>query len=291
MEGEGTSMPDDMSANLIRAYCDGQMEPAQAAALEQRMMADPQLRKQVEFERQLRQCVSRVMSEEAPQGLSDQVQEAMASDRMQLASSVKTPRRASLLAIAATIALVAGAVLYGIFGPRLDDQQLRSSDLVVDQAYEWAAAEHGRCAADDEVLGTKILLQDRSLAEADLSAWLGVQDVSVFDLSGAGYQFLGAGHCMVPGSASSGHMVYRRMAESHHPPLVSLFVVPDRGQFQSRGEASLRPGEWRRSGIIEGCDVEALQGTDGTLAYMLVCCDERDLGAVSQAITQQMALD
>ncbi|MHC4947169.1 MAG: hypothetical protein ACYTG1_02750 [Planctomycetota bacterium] len=279
---------------LIRRYCDGELSPDEAAAVERRIAADPRVRDAVAAERALRERVRAIAEAEAPAAPGEvrrRVLASLAAERADAGATViarvggAAPRRANVFAVVATLALVAGAVLYGIFGPRIDDHRADpATNLVVEDAI-WASEEHTACADDGLHRDRKLRRRGVEDVEDDLREWLGVPSVRVFDLSAAGYRLLGAGHCKVPGPVPSGHLMYARGGAE--PALVSLFVVPDRGQF----EGAPPPSGGDPWFAIDGgprCRKSVLNTTEGDLVYFLVCCDERDLTAVAGEIARQL---
>jgi anti-sigma factor RsiW len=124
----------DIPPNLIQSLADGELPPESAAQLERRIAADEGLRAEVaagvRFEHKLQSRVGAVMSESVPgcpPDLADRIRSRLASaDRAGVAATVETapprwrrlfasPQRASVAAIAASLLLIAGAVLFGIF--------------------------------------------------------------------------------------------------------------------------------------------------------------------------------
>jgi hypothetical protein len=268
------------------------------------METDEPLRLHVEFERSLRERVAAVMGGQAgaaPQGLSARIRQAMAGAGGQAGSStaaaiparieksrrsvpgrwrswVQEPSRANALAVAASLLLVGGAVLFGILGRPIDDwaRPPESGDLVAASAL-WAAQEHAKCA-DPGRRSRKLVVREPRLVAADLGRYLSTGFPALPDLSGLGYSFVGAGHCEVPGSDASGHMLWERRSEGLVQQ-VSVFVVRDDGQFPG-----LLPLQWVAADGGPQCQRQVLQATDGRIVYFLVCCDERDLGPVSRLI-------
>jgi hypothetical protein len=103
---------------------------------------------------------------------------------------------------------------------------------------------------------------------------------AVVDLQQLGFEFVGAGHCMVPGPAPSGHLVFRRSDGA----MVSLFLVPDVSQLGS----GMPRGRWFR---IDGssCRHQVRCATDGNLLYLLVCCDTEVVDSVAGSVIGQIA--
>ena len=72
-------------------------------------------------------------------------------------------------------------------------------------------------------------------------------------------------------------------------PMVSIFVVPDRGDCGSMcRDMQLR--KWYSCNGKADCRRKVLRTTDGSLLYFLVCCDDRDLAALSETIAQSLQL-
>jgi hypothetical protein len=296
-------MSDRPSTRLIRLYCDCELTPEQAASLQRCLESETDYRRevvdQVEAERRLRQCVERVLKcscERAPAELRDSIKssialagaEASRSDsnrRLNLAAIFSSPHRANALAVAATIALVVGAVLFGIFGRTIDQVPVAPPADLVATAAVFADQEHGPCSGDSRTLHDEANILTPSEAEADLQQWLGAP-VRVFDLSELGYEFAGAGRCKMPVPAPSGHLLYIKPGSSQQRAMVSVFIVAGNGGCQDKLCKDLKPGQWCPAAAERsGCMHTVLQGTDGRLAYFLVCCDERDLEGVKQRIT------
>lgn len=295
-------MTDLPTSKLMYQYCDGELTSEQAVQLHQQMESDPQfkaaLRERFEQERRLRRCVSDVISKSCPCApkmvhesvrsmLSETVVAMAASEANHSGSGVRRlifeTKRANLLAIAATLAMVAGAVLFGIFGRPIDDVASTPSDLVADAA-TFADQAHGLCAGAQDVMD-KVPDRDPVLARADLSKLLNAP-VTIFDLTSAGYEFVGAGcPCGMPVPAPAAHLVYKK---TNYPasdkPMVSVFIVPNEGGCRGRLCYGLEAGQWC---VVEGMTRsfhKVLRATDGRLVYFLVCCDERDIDAVKDLI-------
>lgn len=135
-------------------------------------------------------------------------------------------RRASGVAIAASLLLVAGSVLLGIFGPTIGDLS-RAAATPMTEVARHAAGEHDRCSESDAQRAAKAPFHTPEQAAAELSAHLGAP-VAIRDLSSLGYSFCCAGFCAVPGAEShSGHIMYSRTdASTGSLSWVSLFIAP-----------------------------------------------------------------
>src|SRR5437867_2885333 len=136
-------MPDQTDSNLIQMFCDGECTPEQCAHVERILADDPEARRrvqrQMEFNGKLRDCLCGVTtkaSRSAPPELLAKVRGTLdqanpmarrpSQRRSPWAAIFEDPRRGNIFAIAATILLVAGAVLYGIFGRSIDDVGAKS---------------------------------------------------------------------------------------------------------------------------------------------------------------------
>lgn len=316
-------MIDRPTASLIRQYVDGELPAEQTAHLQQQMDSDPELREavqsQLRFERLLRQRIAAVMGTQAPATPPDMVDRIKAiwaaDDALNAAAPVSEPapvlpasnerrpsgwgggglnrlfvgpQRANIFAVAATLAIITSAVLWGIFGRSIDDfAPVQQTDLVTEVA-EFADQEHERLAHDQQRLRERAEYLDTADAQLKLSEWLGVP-VEPFDLSELGYVFAGAGRCDMPVKEPSGYFLYRKVSNGEMRPMVSIFVAPNLGYCrkmcrENKGKGSCR---WEaldeRSGASK-CKRKVLCATDGNVVYLLVCCDKRDAAALSELI-------
>jgi hypothetical protein len=296
-------------ANVLRLFADGEAGTADRVHVQAMLDAGDgraaQLSKQIECELQLRAAVARVMKADfAPHSLRSQVERSMAEvvDESPVLSRIEpaavtraerrraptwwlfaSPQRANFVAVAAVLAMIAGAVLFGIFGRSIDDVPVQRVD-VVGNAATYVDGEHTQCTTSPEYISKEATWPTAQEAVLGLTALLGVP-TQVFDLSSLGYKFLGAGPCQVPlESEPSGHLIYRKMIDGRPGPMVSVFVAPVRGCC--KGICSgLAPRQWVAAAAAS-CKRRVLYSTDGRLVFFLVCCDEGDLPAVAQAISQ-----
>jgi hypothetical protein len=290
-------MSEPTPAQLIRLYSDGELAPDAVATLNDLLTREPRYRQAVRFEEELRARVGAAMKAEfpaAPGSLADRVRAAVMAarqaetepaarptvarrptDRTTLAGWWAGPRRANIFAVAATLLIVASAVLIGVFGPRLDDLRASArapqpSQDAVTAAALFAVDEHGRCAGG----GASLRHQTPRDVESALTSLFGTP-VTVFDLGPKGYSFVGGERCPedVCGQPT-GHIMYARQSDSHGPAMVSIFILPECTTF-SRGPCGQREcGEWR---VAQGCRKKVLLRAAGPLRYLLVCCDDGDL--------------
>jgi anti-sigma factor RsiW len=300
---------------MIRLYCDGELSPEQAADFEKQIEADPSLRHmvniQIDGERRLRSCICSAIESHCPCAPKDldlrikvlfsQVTEFGESDDQgnvgeaneavvaqigpsgRRTSGSRLPQRANIFAIAATLALIAGAVLFGIFGRTIDETGSLPVDLVTRAAIS-ASERHDSIATD-----AKAQAQCTSLASeavSHLTQWLGVP-VQVFDLTEVGYEFVGADHCEITLPDRTGHLVYRSTRHGVRTPMVSIFIVPYNGKCGGIC-TNLEVSKWACASKGK-CRHNVLYSTDKKLVYFLVCCNENDLEMLTQRISQIQA--
>jgi hypothetical protein len=259
----------------------------------------------LEFERSLRQRVGKLMGQPtgAPWELKNQIRMAMQQDhvdaRPQAANESRRWRlwthggapRTNIFAIAATLALIGGAVLFGIFGNTIDDIPIQPAavDLVAEVATV-AGNEHDQFATDSELLQSQNAYRSVSMAEDELSKSLG-SPVHIADLSSLGYEFCGAGPCILPIDADSGHLVYRkRVPEGERSPMVSVFVFPNKRKCGTKICDSQPCLEWIvAKEPCSKCRHRVLRNSDGNLVYLLVCCVDKDLKPVANVVASSLA--
>jgi anti-sigma factor RsiW len=315
---------DSRLLELLRLEADGEISDAQRASLESMLATNELLattcRRHIAAEQRLRSAVARVAGSttspvavrsavlqavteaaRAPAPPAPPVQVLARIDRSGVTAASQTgswwsrpfaaPHRANFAAVAAVLALITGAVLFGIFGRTIDDvpAPVVSASDVVSRAAEYADGEHGECTVDVERLHNRAAYASAADAEALLTEALGTP-VRVFDLSARGYEFIGAGRCAVPlEKQPSGHLIYRKSINGQPGPMVSIFVAPARGCC--KGICSgMRPREWMSAlAASSSCRHKVLYSTDGALVYFLVCCDDGDVEAVAQTISRAQA--
>ncbi len=297
-------MPERPTARDIRQYADGELPPQDISRVERAVEADPRLREAVAFEGQLRSRVKSLMeaSPRPPPELAAAISRRLAEAEAPagsasaptplipwLTSWVRGPRRARPLAVAATLAIVAGAVLLGIFGRPIDKVRQHSIDLVDDGA-PFVADEHGRCAGSPDARSTKATFRDARQAQERLETWVGgpvpVESI-LWNLDRMGWEFLGAGYCEVPVSDRSGHLMLTRRDSPAGPPMLSVFVVPDRGRYTIRTPQGARPlpmHHWVRVDAGHPITREVSIYSDGYVVYILVACYPAALDDAERAL-------
>ena len=294
-------MTNPPSTKEIRLYVDGELTPEESSRLENLIENDEALCQRVDFERKLKRHISDVITRQAdtaPEELANQIRAKLDQvDRtivgsiapQPLARWLKGPSRANIFAVAATLMIVAGAVLFGIFGQPIDDiGPVPDTDVIMDSA-KFVASEHNRCVNDEASRNQKILFTDPAIAYQFISDHLDLISVPMIDLSAFGYKFVGAGPCGVPSAERSAHVMFRKQQSTDAmSPMISLFMVPDTGQFQNSGTFEAPIGEWAVCPGESVTDRRVLISTDGQIAYFLCCCDEEDMERIARAISFQI---
>lgn len=295
----------EQNSNLIRNYVDGELDGAKTADLERRIESDQQLQAQVRFEHLLRQRIDVVMrgrTGAVPEGLAERIRanltEAATEPEPEIVvgrvdrrgAAVPTGRRrfwraprTNLLAMAAALALILTVVLVSIFSRTIGER----SDLAIEtvQFVKWV---HGKCAADPEMLAAETPWREPAEAEQRLTGHLGARPVVVFDLSSLDFAFVGAGECHVPGTECSGHFFHRRQAtDERRGVMVSLYVVPDDGQYDGLIE-DFRTLEWFQLPGGEERSEKTCGLSDGSVIYFLVSGCRRDLEQIKETIAADL---
>ena len=306
-------MTSDMNAILIRQFVDGELSGDALASFEAQLASNAELQAAVAFERSLRDRVSDAMSGPefaAPADLRAKLAAAMSSadlseydaegddfeDDVPVIGTIQ-PGGASNgaqsqpwrgWAIAASLLLVASAVLFGIFGPSIN-QPPPSGTLVSDIA-EKAAVEHRSCAMDKSSLAQKLVYQDPATAGSELSRVLQygvtILDLTVDDLE---YEFMGGAACSLPGCSDVVHLMYgREKSESRGGALVSVYVTPDLGNIKALPKCPKGSSIWTAADASQKCSMQVNILQAGDMMYVICCCDPHDVEAVKQAVATQL---
>lgn len=229
-------MNEPLKSNLIRQYSDGELSEEQSAQVEQYLQDHPEDKAIVDSERKLRSSIKTALIADcpnAPAGLEDKIKADFANESQEetYAYSQKAwsfgPNKANVFAVAASIALVIGAVLFGIFGNPID-----RPNMVVSRASEAAESvgmEHIYVAT------TKGCLEDMAGSGCNNSAsarkeyctQLGSDNLPKIDLSLAGYEFKNGMKCEVPHCETSYHLIYRQIKGRG---LVSIHIARDKSK-------------------------------------------------------------
>lgn len=297
-------MSETPTARMIMLLCDGELAPREAEALQRLLESDPCQRSRVEFQRGLRRRVAAVLQTgcEPPPGLADRVRRSLAETQHQIESTEESPRgslvwswlrgpqRANVFYVAASLTLVAGAVLVGIFGRPIDQWRRPAPLNLVSEAVPYVADEHIRCAGSAPSRLEKAKFKSPEKAASKLSDWLSapVRVVGMTEnLRQTGWEFLGGGYCGVPVAERSAHLLYTRQDLPQGPAMLSIFIVPDDGGYSVK--------RWGREVPLEpGALIELLPGpnlgrevtiySDGVLVYFMVACYSGALDGVPNAI-------
>lgn len=309
-------MTEQTSNSMLRRYVDGELTPPEAQAFERRLETDASLADAVAFERQLRESVGRTLQQAAaPEGLAERISDALRAVDLQAGSpsashaesqpesqtdtvaeddpyapaGVLTLARTNWFMVAASLVLVTGAILVGIFGPTIDQRmnaanEVEAADLVAETA-AWASEQHGRCVIGDGEAALPV--QDRVSAAKAFARVLNLTDLQLPDLTtDFGYEFRAARTCPDrPCSEPVVHVVYQRAAtHPNGPAMVSIFIVPDVGQFDGGLPDGMESGEWYESDGGPRCAHQVRRARDADIVFFLVCCDEQDIEPVSDQI-------
>lgn len=223
----------------IRSFVDGELPPAEMARIERAALEDADLAARIAFERGLRQRVATALdvsgeghdpaqlaaavrsrlSEAACQPRAEGGEDAHpapAPIRFSAAAQPASRTRINPFAVAACLAIVAGAILVGIFGTPL--HQIRGvndpAQAAAQRIGEQAISGHNRCRLMVESSRVEALITDRAAIARFLDARLGVP-MPVFRFDDIDYILIGA----VPvdlqdpasGRQSAVQIMYRRL--------------------------------------------------------------------------------
>lgn len=285
----------------IRLYVDGELTPEESVRLESLIESDEALRQRVDFERKLKGHISDVIARQAgaaPGELASQIRAKLDQTDRTVVGSISPqprsawlgdPKRANIFAVAATLMIVAGAVLFGIFGRSIDDiRPVPNADVISDSA-QFVADEHNRCADDEDTRKRKFSRLDPAQAYTFIAKHIGTPSVPEFDLTSIGYSFVGGGKCGVPAADRSAHVMFHgNQTTDGEPPMVSIFIMRDQGQFTFSSLNGGLPGRWvEYDGFVSGS--HSVFGTsNGPLVFFLVCGSENDIKRIADVFTKQM---
>ena len=299
------------TAREIRLFCDGELPPQEAAVVEAKLREHAEPRARAEFERRLRERVGAVLKAGSapPAGLADRIREAMTSEeawasRDPQAGIIGTieppsaepaphrawwrgPTRANAYAVAASVVLVAGAVLFGIFGRPIDSWPGRGTIDVAAEAAAAVASEHVMTANSPAGPAHSARYRTRDQAASGLTEYLGAAGL-VYDLSDLGYAFLGGDTCDVPRCERGCHLIYRRTGDG--PGLVTLHVVPRPRQFELHGSPGLQTFPILTDKITrnQDCPKDVLVWSHGEHCYMLVVSVAQDAEKIALRMQQTL---
>lgn len=292
------------TASEIRLLCDGELSLPEAAAIEAKLREHPDAADMAGFDRELRKHVATVMKAgpPVPSGLADRIRAAIAVEadadtepvvvaRIAPPSGTpahrawwKAPLHANAFAVTASLVLVAGAVLFGIFGQPIDSWR---RGPVLDLAAEAAAAVAGEHMV---ALGGPTNLaryETPEMAARELAPFLG-DGGCVYDLDDMGYRFVGGDTCDVPGCDRGCHLLYEH--GSGQPGLVSLHIVPRPTQAELLGTSGLDDLPLPTDKIPRGtnCPMDVLVWNYGDRCYLLSACISRDAERIALRMQQKL---
>lgn len=290
-------------ASLLRAAADDELDPGELGTLSAMLDQHPDDADRILFERDLRRACQRVFSGDdvsAPEALRHRVASLAGAERESVQAgalatrhaaasrpSMPRARRRSPLrwfagALAAVMLVAIGLQLSTIWRAPTFAESPDRARLALAQ---FVGSEHRRCAIDERALKRK--MTELSLADtpARFRRLLGAE-LSVANVEDAGYRFLGAGRCVVPGSGASVHLVFSDASASHAAPLadptcdpsrLSLFIQKDTGELPIVPETTYRldvvdggplVAVWARGGLVYYLVTETHAAEDAVLAHL-----------------------
>ncbi len=289
--------------SMIRQYVDGELSAEHTAEFERAMAERLDLQHAVEFERQLRQAVSSAMSsDQAPAALHDAVlrglDEAEAAGDSSVSSAepavaarisgggvLSNPSRANLFAVAASLALVVGAIMFGLWVPQIDNWG-RTDSLAVSQLEVPSYFSQEHCASADMggELGAGLAFRDVASATIGLSEMLS-RPVTIFDLTDVGYEFTYAAECKVceGDDRVTGRIMYERTT-AQGSVYASIFLVP----VEYGIGADANSAGWESAATLEECRTRVVRHRDDRFVYYLTACDLRDFERLEAHLLQLM---
>jgi hypothetical protein len=190
-----------------------------------------------------RSALGRVMGGTAPAALRAEISESLRhrwtspdtaetvpSQRRGSLAFAPAPTRPNALAVAASLLLVAGAVLFGIFGPRIGTQVAASSATTVAEVAAVVVSEHAQCTVHDTCGLQSAPWRSLSEAGRELSKLL-ARSVTAPNLEEAGFSFCCGGQTTIPGAGpQSGHLLYCRH-DGNSCTWLSVFAAPVETRF------------------------------------------------------------
>jgi hypothetical protein len=276
-----THTPGEMPIGaLLRAEADGELTAAERPTLDRHLAAHPEDRGCIKFEMDLRAACGRVMSggsvAAAPAGLRERIGRSIeevpgaAVPATSDGARGRTRRLWPLLA-AAVLVLAAAPLVYlvatGYFEPV-------GTPAGKAHLARFVCSEHNRCGRTEAALRAKATVYDLAGAPAAFQPLLG-GTLSIGALEKAGFEFRGAGPCIVPGKGRSVHMLFRSpgvsIPENVAAPRdenLSVFVQTD------TGELPVSPGVTYRLGDAAAGRPLVLVWSQGGLLYYLVTDNE-----------------
>ena len=289
-------MPHDPSTNPVpdpndvRRYVDGELAPAETAGFEECLARDPELAARVRSERALREMVERAMSAppsaRAPGDLEERVRASLGDEphRVGAGGWLEGPRRANVFAVAASIALIAGAVLFGILAPPIDELGTAVATDLVAETVRDVAHEHHRCASLHARRNAKIQWIDPRRGVQEMVRRFG-EEVPIVDLVPMGYEYLGLAEGIesIPESVQLVYSHRARGSDGCPEGMLSIFVVPIDVGLDALIDPRA-PGTWRTVGDAPECRQRVTCASRGSLLYLLACCNDEDMERLGSAL-------
>jgi anti-sigma factor RsiW len=216
------ALPDDL---LVHAYVDGELDPANAFALERRMAADPALAAERAKAEALRQALREKLPRETlPRGLRQRVEAAAGLGRAQAGPSWRALAASVLLAL-----MVGGGATWFTVQPMTGD---RLAMEVVDS--------HMRSLMASQAVD--VVSSDRHTVKPWFNGRI-PQAPQVIDLSQDGFPLVG-GRIDVIGGTPVPTLVYR-----HRQHVISLLAVPGREGVPPRAIKGYNLIGWNADGV------------------------------------------
>jgi anti-sigma factor RsiW len=289
-------------AALLRAAADNELSAADASTLCQHLAEFPEDAARIEFERDLRVACNRAMSSEdvtVPSGLRDRMATMLATSTQHepATRADQKPRhrrvRAGWLAgvVAVIVVFGLGVLVANLLpSPTFSESPQRARIALAG----FLGTEHRRCSLDDRAIKRKMTEYNLGQAPAKFKTLLGAE-LSVANVEKAGYTFLGAGSCIVPGSGASVHLVFSDVSAAPatltkgltcDPTRLSLFIQKDTGELPISPETTYRleMGDgnplvvvWLRDGLIYYLVTETKTAEDAVLDHLALAEASRAL--------------
>ncbi|HMN96498.1 MAG TPA: hypothetical protein PKC43_08770 [Phycisphaerales bacterium] len=302
-----------LTPDLIRTidlYADGELSPAEAAAFEALLASEETLAHRVaaivEARDMLRAAVGRVTASTAPEALRARVESAIAAEfvEAEVAEASRLQREAgawasaeplrarrpagsrmSFGAVAASLALVGGAILFGIFGPRVAERPPLAANVSVIDVAARLMSEYAMCSAEGTCSAQDQPWRSREEAQVQLTRLLN-RPIVVPDLEADGFTFCSGGPSCVPGSCERGaHLLYCRLdPASDRCQWLSVFLVPVETPYMAFDP-------FGRAGPLQcGIDYSLVTGSgamhywcDGVVTWFVTPGDEIDFDEIRRA--------
>jgi anti-sigma factor RsiW len=229
-------MNSEEARKFLPAFADGELDVEQNLRVLEQMAMDPVNTRRVLHQQQLRQACARVLAAPdccCPEVVRDTVKR-LAAERGE-AGGARVESRANPPSVLARLgrwvgplaaaAVLALALLFGLTD-RLGDGY-SGDGLVTARLAEQLGNRHDACALDPSILkGAQRFPAEVDHLDAALTDYLGTDlGDATLDLSAAGYAFVRAGLCTIPGRDAV-HLLYRH-ADGRD---VSLWLKPYDGQ-------------------------------------------------------------